>query len=123
MSNKINAIDKMCDSYRILYELETKLRTMIDDTLTREFGYTWHLSQKYISFDFHTAHYYQLLQIIRKFPTLKEKFTQKQIEKLTNLNAIRNKICHMRDISIPEYKKLVTCHKIVISKIEKRKVS
>jgi len=58
-----------------------------------------------------------------QIPHTKKNFTQKQIEKLTNLTAIRNKICHMRDISIPEYKKLVTCHKIVISKIKRLSVS
>src|SRR5699024_2254455 len=92
-------IDFMCQAYRLLYEVETRLRLLIDTNLTREYGPIWTRLQKVTSINFHTATYIQLIHIIKQNDALKSIFSKSEIKELTDLNQIRNKICHMRDLT------------------------
>jgi hypothetical protein len=113
MSEKLN-IDQMCNAYRLLYEMETKLRMIIDDTLQKEYGLYWYLRSSVLpNINFLIANYFQLIHIIRKFPSLKSHFTETQIKELTQLNEVRNNICHMKDLTLEEYEHLVYCHGLV----------
>jgi hypothetical protein len=110
MSEKLN-IEEMCHAYRLLYETETQLRIIIDIRLKKEYGPFWFHRKTILSIDFHTAYYFELIRIIQKFPSLKSLFSQTQIQELTNLTEVRNKICHMKNLT-PTIKKnfLDFCH-------------
>ncbi|MFT4413208.1 hypothetical protein ACLM5H_05030 [Fredinandcohnia humi] len=114
MQEKLN-IEEMCYSYRLLYEIETRMRSFIDENMRKEHGYLWYRKRHFLTFDFHSARYYQLVQIIRKFPQLKSKFSNDEINKITSLTDIRNKICHMRELDYEEFELLTSCHAIIVN--------
>ncbi|MBP1932941.1 hypothetical protein J2Z37_002952 [Ammoniphilus resinae] len=113
MSTKLN-IEKMCQAYRLLYTIETMLREYIDETFTKQHGLYWYHRPSILKINLPNCRYIELIHIIRKFSSLNAAFTDYQLEELTRLNKVRNKVCHMQHISDEEYSLLVSCYLSVL---------
>lgn len=107
-------IDRMTSAYRLLYQIETHLKQLIEQSFIRAYGPHWHQRYK-IPIDLKSPRYSDLINIYQTYPNLQSHFNPSTLEKLSRLRPIRNKVAHMEDISLDEYNLLESCYELVMS--------
>ena len=88
--------DHMTQAYRMLFEIETTLRNVIEFKMFESYGHIWRSmfhehKRKYF--------YHDTVACFGKYQPLIEVFDDEQRRMLYELNEIRNKVCHMELIS------------------------
>lgn len=105
-------IDMMTQAYRMLYEIETTLREIVDRKMTAYYGYLWRRKLNEEGRDY----YHDTVSYFGKYNPLLSIFTQEERQLLYSLYPVRNKICHMHLFTLSEYDLLIQCHELVTNK-------
>ncbi len=106
-------IDRMTSAYRLLYQIETHLKNLIEQTFIRAYGPHWHQYYKN-SIDLKSPRYSDLINLLQAYPILQSHFSNSTLERLSRLKQVRNKIAHMVDINMDEYGLLESCYESVM---------
>ncbi|MEB1806590.1 MAG: hypothetical protein LPK26_04655 [Bacillaceae bacterium] len=104
---------KMIKAYQLLYEIETILKSNINQQLIQEYGIHWRtvLHEKR---PLNETFLHELVSYLFKYPHIFPKFNDTHRMKLKKLNDVRNKVCHMEDITSKELKLIKDSHKIIM---------
>ncbi|MGJ9381827.1 hypothetical protein [Salipaludibacillus sp. CF4.18] len=104
--------DTMTEAYSLLFEIEIKLRNYINWTLMKDYGLQWQYKfgeKKPLV----RSNFNELISYFEKYPPLTSCFTPAEIETLSHLTKIRNKVAHMIYISEIEFDILAKCRYII----------
>ncbi|MGE7219701.1 hypothetical protein ACQKJC_25025 [Priestia koreensis] len=104
----------MTDAYRMLYEIEVGLRECAEEIMNKHHGPLWRRKLD----EERKEHFYHTLSLFGKYEQLKAFFTSPERSRLYKLIPIRNKVCHMKLLSIEEYDFLVSCYSVVTSSLD-----
>ncbi|MGJ9386109.1 hypothetical protein [Salipaludibacillus sp. CF4.18] len=112
-----NPSEVMSSAYTLLYEIETRLKNYVNWTLMKNYGLKW-------QYKFNEARpvesksLYEIISYFEKYPPLTECFTPIELESLSKLTKVRNKIAHMHDITDLEFEILRHCSFIIKCKLK-----
>ncbi|WP_078428751.1 hypothetical protein [Alkalihalobacterium alkalinitrilicum] len=104
--------ENMIEGYRLLYEIETTLQSIINFQLTYKYGLHWR-SILYEKRPINDACLHELVSYLFKYPHIIPNINRSQREKLRKLSDIRNKVCHMTDIADSELKVIKECNNMI----------
>lgn len=96
MYQKLN-IDRMTSAYRLLYEIEIKLRQIITENHRIRYG-----PHRKLPINFSRATFFDLVNHLHDYPAPHTLLSPTQFQQLHELKNVRNKICHMRDLTSEE---------------------
>lgn len=99
--NSSNTFELLTEGYRLLCEIEYRIREIIERINSRKYGFTW-INYVTPSINLNNATYFDLICHISRNPLFKSMLNEVDLTKLYDLNRVRNKICHLRDLKYSE---------------------
>ncbi|SES12902.1 hypothetical protein SAMN05518684_108177 [Salipaludibacillus aurantiacus] len=109
----INDISYMTSAYRMLYEIETTLKSFIHRYLFRIYGSNWEM-HLHAGKTLDSMLFIDIINYYFNDSRFKKVFDCDEYELLNSLRPVRNCIAHMQIISDAEYKLLIECRSKVI---------
>lgn len=108
----------MTNSYRMLYEIETTLRDIVDNKMRQRYGPIWRRR-----FGEEGRYYlHDTIALFGKYSELFNIFNPTEKRRFHSLVPIRNKICHMNLITPYAYDLLKQCHELVMKQQNTRQL-
>src|SRR5690606_2162752 len=101
-------------AYGLLYEIETTLAALIEENMINHYGIGWN-QRLDLRRNFKNLHLYELVSFFGKYSSILTHFTETERMKLYEIVPIRNKICHMKLITLEELEQLKMVHSLVIN--------
>ncbi|WP_336883816.1 hypothetical protein [Priestia koreensis] len=96
-------VERIKEAYGALYEIETSLKDIIEDKMSTEHGPLWRRKLR----EEGKKHFHDVVSFYHKYQCLNDLFTSEELHQMHQLIAIRNKVCHMRDLSNDEFRVLL----------------
>jgi hypothetical protein len=111
---KSSEIVYMQKAYKLIFQIETSLKTHAEKTLIETYGVYWQ-QELYEPRSIATSYYHEVVSFYGKYPPLNLIFNPTERKLLQSITTIRNKIAHMTIISDSEFQLLNTCNDLVSS--------
>lgn len=108
----MNPHELMTAAYSMLYEIETTLAKIIESNMKIHYGLGWQQRLR-LRRNFNTLYFHELIAFFGKYPSTLPHFTEHQRNQLYDIVPIRNKVCHMKNLNIKEYKALKDVHRLI----------
>lgn len=115
----------MQEAYGILYKLEKNLRKHIEKTMQKEYGQGWWtkapLENKYPPYKKHFNNFYlhETISLLSAYPCLSIQFSKEVFAQLVSIVPIRNKVAHMKFITLEDYELLLEIEAVIKQIINK----
>lgn len=117
-----NDVDYMTSAYRMLYEIETMLKSHVHSTLFKLYGCQWEDRQE-IKKPLNQMYYFEVIRLYKTHPLFNTLLDNHEYNLLHNLRHIRNDVAHMNILTSNEYDLLTKCNDIIKNRIQPKEIS